>query len=288
MPSLAELRKKVKGITSTRKITRAMKMVAGARFGRAQVGLNGARRFATDLDTMLNDILAQTGAERDIMRILIGHDLPSVKKTALIVITGDKGLCGDFNNSVMREADRMIKADPAGIGAVFAVGRKACDHYRKMRLSSLTEYSMVFTTLDFALADRIVTDVVAAVMTKGITQVSVMSANFVSMMKHAVTEKKLLPLTYEKPANARESLLEPSGQNEILSALLPMVLKARMYRMLRESYVAELAARMRAMDNATNNAGSLIERITLEMNKVRQANITREIAEIIGTNEVVK
>jgi F-type H+-transporting ATPase subunit gamma len=288
MPSLAELRKKVKGVTATRKITRAMKMVAGARFGRAQAGFNGSRRFMKELDTVIAEVLSVTGALPDFIEILTGHKAGKVKKTGLVVISGDKGLCGDFNNSVIREGDAVIRREAGGIGALFTVGRKSCDHFRKRHKGELREYSNVFVSLDFNLAEKIITDMIDAIRAKELTGITVVSANFVSMMKFAVTEKQLIPLTVEKAEKFRDALMEPLDETEMLQALVPMVLKARLYKMIRESFAAELAARMRAMDNATTNAGTLIDRITLEMNKVRQATITREIAEIIGTNEVVK
>lgn len=294
MPSLSELRKKVKGIKATQKITRAMKMVAGARFGKAQQLLSSARQYSSEVDLAFARVMSSLGSiDVASSRGLIQNsdqpvDMSTVKK-ALVVITGDKGLCGDFNNSILKEAERYLNKEGENVAVVYAIGRKACDravHWESK--VSVVKFSNVFNNLDFALADRMGLQLITDFQQGKFKKVDIISARFKSMIKREISTVQLLPLEYGKAPDSYDTLIEPIEPGEFFAVLLPLVCKSKLYVGLRESLVAELAARMRAMDSATTNAGSLIEKITLEMNKVRQATITREIAEIIGTNEVVK
>ncbi|MBN1129121.1 MAG: ATP synthase F1 subunit gamma [Chitinispirillaceae bacterium] len=295
MPSLAELRKKIKGISSTRQITKAMKMVAGARFGRAGRQRNDARYYEAELEKVLFAFLSLAGTPRQ--RIGRFYVLPGTKqdaapdgKVGLFVIAGDKGLCGDFNNAVMREADNVLKKHGERVTALFVVGRKAVDHYRNGQIEQKREYMQFFNRFDFGMADKIGQELFKVYQEQELSELIVVNSHFKSMIKQQVTTLRLLPIEALPPAgNAHRGMIyEPEEEVEVLSTLVPMYLKAKMYALLRDSFAAELAARMRAMDNATRNAGGLIDSITLEMNKVRQAVITRELAEIIATNEVVK
>jgi F-type H+-transporting ATPase subunit gamma len=295
MPSLAELRKKIKGISSTRQITKAMKMVAGARFGRAARQRNEALYYQAELEKVLFEFLSVAGPPRPRFSRL--YTLPGVKpevvpagKAALMVITGDKGLCGDFNNTVIREADRQIKKSGNRVTAIFSVGRKAVDHFKNSPIETKFEYQQFFNRFDFGMADKIGQELFKVYQEHDLSEIVVINSHFKSMIKQQVSTRRLLPVEVVPPAgNAHRSMIyEPEEEEEVLATLIPMYLKANLFGVLRDSFAAELAARMRAMDNATRNAGGLIDSITLEMNKVRQAFITREIAEIIATNEVVK
>jgi F-type H+-transporting ATPase subunit gamma len=288
MPSLSELRKQIKGIKSTSKITRAMKMVAGARFNKAQSFMNGSRRFYEEMFSTFSQLVVSAEQSKTIQKFVSFNNNPILTKTGLIVITGDKGLCGDFNSSVIKEAERTIKNPDNNISCVFTIGRKACDYFRKFANLQIVAYPNVFSNLEFAFADRLGQEILKKFNGDQLTSVIAISSHFKSMIKKELTRTTLLPVIVDKTVKSTGCLYEPMDEDELLSSTVPFVIKASLYKLLRESYVAELAQRMRAMDNATTNAGIIIDKITLEMNKARQANITRELTEIIGSNEVIK
>jgi F-type H+-transporting ATPase subunit gamma len=176
------------------------------------------------------------------------------------------------------------------VKVLLAVGKKAVEHYKNSGKAQKHTYAQFFNKFDFGMADKIGQDVLKAYQEEQLTSLIVVFSHFKSMIKQLVTSTRLLPIEPVQPEGMlhRCMIYEPLEEEEVLATLIPMYLKGRLYSMMRDSYAAELAARMRAMDNATRNAGNLIDTITLEMNKVRQAVITREIAEIIATNEVVK
>jgi F-type H+-transporting ATPase subunit gamma len=295
MPSLAELRKKIKGVSSTRQITKAMKMVAGARFGRAGRQRNDVLYYQAELEKVLFAFLSMAGPPRGklarIYTIAKTEKEASVKgNIGVFVIAADKGLCGDFNNAILREADGFLKNNAERVKVLFAVGRKSVDHYKNSPVKRKHEYQQFFNRFDSGLADTIGQELYKAYQEEDLSELIVVHSHFKSMIKQQVSLQRLLPIEAVPPQGTahRGMLCEPADEEMLLMKLLPIYLNARLYAALRDSFAAELAARMRAMDNATRNAGSLIDSITLEMNKVRQAVITREIAEIIATNEVVK
>lgn len=295
MPSLAELRKKIKGISSTRQITKAMKMVAGARFGRAGRQRGDALYYQTELEKVLFAFLSLAGPPRGKLARLYsiagaqGAAAPQ-GNAGVFVIAGDKGLCGDFNNAIMREADSFIRKNAARVKVLFAIGKKSVDHYKNSGIKRKHEHLHFFNRFDSGLAETIGNELVAAYREEDLCELVVVHSHFKSMIKQQVSMQRLLPIEVTPPQGTahRGMIYEPPEEEQVIDKIIPQYLKARLYASLRDSFTAELAARMRAMDNATRNAGSLIDSITLEMNKVRQAVITRELAEIIATNEVVK
>jgi F-type H+-transporting ATPase subunit gamma len=294
MPSLAELRKKIKGISSTRQITKAMKMVAGARFGRAGRQRNDAVYYQAELEKALFAFFSMAGPPRGkIARLytIAGTEKAAVPagKVGMFVIAADKGLCGDFNNAILREADGFIKKNADRVKVLFAIGRKSVDHYKNSAIRRKHEYQHFFNRFDSGLTETIGQELYKAYQEEDLSEIIVVHSHFKSMIKQQVSSLRLLPIEAIPPqGNAHRGMMSEPPDEEMVLRLVPMYLKARLYAALRDSFAAELAARMRAMDNATRNAGDLIDSITLEMNKVRQAVITRELAEIIATNEVVK
>jgi F-type H+-transporting ATPase subunit gamma len=295
MPSFAELRKKIKGITSTRQITRAMKMVAGARFARAGRQMNDARYYQAEAEKLLGGFVSLAGASRgkyaSLCTVPGDREAGSPKsKTGLMVVAADKGLCGDFNNGILREADQYLAQNGGRVAVLFAIGRKAVEHYRNATVARKVDYQQFFNRFDFGTADAIGQEALRIYFEEGLGGITVVHSHLKSRIKQQLTVTRLLPVEPPAPKDAqfRSTMIEPAEEEEVLQALVPLYLKAKIYGILRDSFAAELAARLSAMDNATRNAGTLIDTITLEMNKVRQAMITRELAEIIATNEVVK
>jgi F-type H+-transporting ATPase subunit gamma len=295
MPSLAELRKKIKGISSTRQITKAMKMVAGARFARAARQRNDALYYQAELEKVVGEFLSMASSPRGRFASLYrapGAAAPDDPKSkfALVVVAADKGLCGDFNNSILREADQFLRKNGDRVTALVAIGRKSVEHYKNSKVAHKIDHQQFFNRFDFSMADTIGQEVLRLYLDEKLAELVVVHSHFKSRIKQQLTVTKLLPVVPVAPKDTlyRSTMLEPPEEEEVLAALMPMYVKAKLYGIMRDSFAAELAARMSAMDNATRNAGSLIDSITLEMNKARQAMITREIAEIIATNEVVK
>jgi F-type H+-transporting ATPase subunit gamma len=289
MASISELRKQIKGIKSTSKITRAMKMVAGARFNKAQSAMHHSREFYNEMFSTFSQLVVSAEQSQKVARYITYDNKPfPLPKVGLIIITGDKGLCGDFNSSVIREAEKTLNDPDSHIASVFTIGRKGCDYFKKNPNFKIIDYPNVFHNLEFAFADKLGLEIMKKFDEERLTSVIVISAQFKSMIKKEVIKTTLLPLYVDKSIKSTGCMYEPQDEDELMVSTLPFVVKSLIYKLMRESYVAEIAQRMRAMDNATTNAGTLIEKITLEMNKVRQANITRELAEIIGTNEVIK
>ncbi len=299
MPSLAELRKKIKGISSTRQITKAMKMVAGARFSRAARQMNDARFYEAELGKLLFDFLSLAGKPRG--RLALLYHTPGASdaaaqegKKGIVVVAADKGLCGDFNNSILREADNYCKKNGERVAVLFAIGHKAAEHYKSSAIARKINYQQFFNRFDFSTAETIGQEALRLYFDEGLSGYVVVHSHFKSIIRQQLTVTRLLPVeaadasAFPRDSMFRCTMIEPAEEEAVLQALLPMYIKAKLYGILRDSFTAELAARMRAMDNATRNAGSLIDSITLEMNKVRQSVITRELSEIIATNEVVK
>jgi F-type H+-transporting ATPase subunit gamma len=290
MPSLAEYRKKIQGVKSTRQITKAMKMVSGARFARAQRQATEARKFLAEVDKALRVACGQRSMTRELLPFF--RPQAPAENIGLIVMTADKGLCGSFNSNVIKESEKFIAGAKNSRITLFAVGSKAVKFYRRRPIPLEKAYEGTFNHLTFADAESMSKDIMKAFAEKNLSRLTVVRTAFQNVIKQEVIRDVLLPVDLPpNPADGKQYrddyLFEP-GIEELMSSLVPFYLKSRLYQMLRESYQAELAARMTAMDNATRNAGELIDTITLEMNKLRQSIITRELIEIIGTNEVVK
>jgi F-type H+-transporting ATPase subunit gamma len=295
MPSLSELRRKIKGVRSTQQITKAMKMIAGARLARAQKAALDARpyaRYMADLSSELIALYRADNAGTCALSRAEGEELllePAGDGAfGVVVVTSDKGLCGSFNNNIIRNAQEYIARRPGMRAVVFAVGRKACDAFRGLKAK---EYPHMLHALQVKDVGVLAREIIETYLSARLSQVTVIYNAPQSMIKQQVTAVTLLPLSapVSVPAqgDAGWTVFEP-GMRDVAQAVFPEYVISQLYRICAESYAAELAARMTAMDNASRNAHELIESVTLSMNKVRQSTITRELTEIVGTSEVLK
>ncbi len=293
MASLREIRRKIKSVKNTQQITRAMKMVATARLRRAQSQALAARPFAQRIEELIQDLTNRIRAAMDESASI--HPLleeRSSNEEAMVIITADKGLCGSFNTNIIRRSLELLKEkkDQGKTVHLFLVGRKGRDFFR--RLYPVTkEYVNIFSRLNSTHADLIGAELIGFYLGKPISKITVVYQTFVSVIQQKLTVETLLPLPPMGGEGrvrgvAIDYLYEPRKE-EILSALLPRSLKARIYHILLESYAAELGARMNAMENATQNAKELIEGLTLQANKTRQAMITKELSELVGCAEAL-
>jgi len=265
-----------------------MKMVAAAKLRRAQESILATRPYATKMLEVLSSLAARTSAE--------AHPLLARRKSRwveVVVFTSDRGLCGAFNMNLILRAERFMEEEKAKTEeiALSFVGRKGRDYFRKRKVVMRREYVNFFGKVDYLLASRIGQDLVQAYSEERVDGIYLLYSEFRSAIQQRVILEKILPVTPSSPRAigpvAVEYLYEPS-ESEILDKILPMYVEVQVYKALLESLASEYGARMTAMENATNNAAEMIERLTLVYNKARQAAITKELIEIVSGAEALK
>ncbi len=298
MPSLKDLRNRIGSVKSTQKITSAMKLVAAAKLRRAQEQAEAGRPYAERMDRMLESLAGGQTTSSDAPKLLAGTG--DDQTVLLLVCTADRGLCGAFNSSIIREARRQITELRTSGKTVklITVGRKGRDALRRefkdLIVDSFTEVGR--KQLSFEDANRIATAVLDLFEAGGFDVARVIYNKFQSAISQVVTSQQLIPLDAgAEGADAGEGApggaagayeFEPD-EDAILAELLPRNVAVQIYKALLENAASEQGARMSAMDNATRNAGDLIKRLTLEYNRSRQAAITKELIEIISGAEAV-
>ncbi|WP_428671871.1 F0F1 ATP synthase subunit gamma [Reyranella sp.] len=295
MPSLKTFRLRIRSVQSTQKITKAMKMVAAAKLRRAQEQALAARPYAEAMDKILASLGASFKGGQG-PRLLAGTG--SDKTHLVIVATGDRGLCGGFNSTIVREARRMIRALLAEGKTVkiFCVGRKGRDQLRRdfgsMIVETITDLGR--PRLSFADAQKVATRLLAMFEAGEFDVAHVVFNRFKSAMTQIVTAQQLIP----PPAPATGATAAPAtsggavyefepDEGEILAELLPRNLSVQIFRVLLENAASFYGSQMTAMDNASRNAGDVIKKLTLQMNRSRQASITKELIEIISGAEAI-
>ncbi len=294
MATLKDLRVRIRSVKSTQKITAAMKMVAASRLRRAQEQAEAARPYAMRMDRMLGSLAASIIGSGTAPALLAGSGKSDVH--LLIVATSDRGLAGGFNATILREARRTIRELQAGgkTVKVLTIGRKGRDglrrDYSRLIIESLTEIGR--PRLQFANAQGIAARVLALFDAGEFDVATIVYNRFKSAMTQIVTKQQLVPFavpeTVERPDPAVLGVYEFEPEEaEILAALLPRNLAVQLYTSLLENNASEQGARMTAMDNATRNAGDMIDRLTITYNRSRQAAITKELIEIISGAEAL-
>jgi F-type H+-transporting ATPase subunit gamma len=281
MPALIDIRRRIRSVKSTQQITKAMKMVSAAKLRRAQEAMFAARPYARKMMEVLNSLASRAQPE--------AHPLLQERpanRLLLVVVTADKGLCGGFNANIIRAASRFLQ-DERRHGQELAlelVGRRGRDFFKRRNWRIRTERVGVFQALRFATAQQIARELIGSYTSGEADQVYLLYNEFKSVIQQRVVVERLLPIERRelRPAEpALDYIYEPQP-GAIFDELLPKHVETQVWRALLESAAAEHGARMAAMDAATNNAGEMIERLTLYMNKVRQAAITKEIIEVVS------
>ncbi len=291
MPSLIDIRRRVRAVKSTQQITKAMKMVSSSKLRRAQERILRSRPYAQEMLRVFNNLAARTDEVR--------HPLLQEKaagRTLLIVITADRGLAGSFNANVIKGAAEFISGQPKDAGreiALALVGRKGRDFFMRRGFDVRYEEVGLFQNVKWSHAQAIANTAIKEFSDGDVSSVYLVYNEFRSIMVQRVAVERLLPIanlagtenadgsTMSDPSAKVEYLFEPTPE-ELLKTLLPFHVAVQVNRALLESSAAEHAARMTAMDSATRNAREMVDRLTLYMNKVRQAAITREIIEIVA------
>ncbi len=279
MAALLDIRRRIRSVKSTQQITRAMKMVAAARLRRAQDRIFNARPYANQMMALLSSVAART-TDRS-------HPLLAVRpieRQLLVLVTADRGLCGAFNTNLIRAAQNYLDEHREQDISILLVGRKGRDHFVRRPVKVVGEYINIFGHLEFSQSQPVSKRIIELYTEEKIDAVDVIYNEFKSIMTQRVMVERYLPIKPIVPAQG-EALIDYIYEQpapEILGALLPRYVEIEFYRSLLESQAAELAARMTAMDAATNNAAEMIDSLTLYMNRVRQAAITREIIEVVS------
>jgi F-type H+-transporting ATPase subunit gamma len=291
--SLRDIRKRIASVRSTQQITKAMKMVATAKLRRAQENILATRPYATKMFEVLSSLAARTSPDA---HPLLYRREP--KRVEVVVFTSDRGLCGAFNMNLIQRAEKFLEEEKTRTEelALSFIGRKGRDYFRKRNVKMRREYVNLFGKVDFPLAARIGEDLVQSYIAEQVDAIYLLYSEFRSAIQQRIVLEKILPVTPKKAAEGEEApkgptaveyIYEPS-EVEILGKILPMYVEVQIYRALLESVASEFGARMTAMENATNNARDMIEKLTLVYNKARQASITKELIEIVSGAEALK
>jgi F-type H+-transporting ATPase subunit gamma len=281
MPSLIDLRRRIRSVKNTQQITKAMKVVSAAKLRRAQDRVLAARPYAQSIRRMLANVMQAVGEgqEGEGLEFLIKRP---EKRIQLLVITADRGLAGAFNSNVIRTAQKFIGDNSSAEVQLELIGRKGRDFFRKRHRHITGDYSTIFQkVVRFDDAQEIGRKVTQRFKYGEVDAVYMVLNNFKSLMASRLVVSRLLPLEPPKDQEQIDYIYEQSPA-QLLESLLPRYIEAQIYRALLESAAAEHAARMTAMEAASTNAAEVIDALTLKMNRVRQASITREIIEIVS------
>jgi F-type H+-transporting ATPase subunit gamma len=285
MPSLIDIRRRVRAVKSTQQITKAMKMVSASKLRRAQERVIGARPYAGQMLRVLNSLASRVDPES---HALLRESETPTAPPLLIVVSADRGLCGSFNSNVIKQASAFRAEHSTDRDVAMAlVGRKGRDFFMRRGVDVRYEVVNLFQHVKFSHAQEIAQSAMEAFTEGRVSSVYLLYNEFKSVMSQKVVVERMLPLPRLTAENGGvtgpqvDYLYEPSAE-EILTTLVPKHVEIQVYRALLESAASEHAARMTAMDAATRNAQEMVDKLTLYMNKVRQAAITREIIEVVS------
>lgn len=284
MPNLRDIKKRIASIKSTGKITKAMKMVSAAKLRKTQNAMTQARPYALKIKEILSNI--SSGVEEGSHPLLTARE---IKKIEVLVVTSDRGLCGAFNTNVLKKAKLFIDEQlKNGIEvSISTIGKKAREHFKRRKIPVRQSVVDISSSLNiYGRAKEIASEIIELYTNGGIDGASVVFNEFKNVVTQIPTASVMLPI--EKPlenidaqSQPKDFIFEPT-EIEILNDLLPRYVEAQIFRAILESRTSEEAARMVAMENATKNTNELIEKLTLQYNKARQASITAELMDIVG------
>ena len=283
MANLKDIRNRIKSVKSIQKVTKAMKMVAAAKMRRAQEHMEEARPYAQRLTEVIQHLLPDV--DREILDLL---DVRSVNRVAYIVVTSDRGLAGSFNTNVLKKAQKEIDIIGKNNADIFCIGKKARDYYKQREYTIIDSHTDFWNELYYGDAIRIGKGIISHFTEKRVDEIHVVYNEFVNVANQYVESEKLLPLEFEGEESVQLDRLYEPDKNELVKSLIPRHLNIQVWKYLLESFASEQAARMVAMENATENAEEMIKDLTMEFNKARQASITKEILEIVGGAEALK
>lgn len=294
MATLRDIRTRIKGVKSTQQITKAMKMVAAAKLRRAQDNMYASRPYSHKVKSLLMNLASDES--------IAGHELikprSDIKTVAIVVITADRGLCGAFNTNILKRVTQMINTEYAeykqsGQLKIIAVGKIGYEFFKKRGFTVDYHSIGLFGHLNLSYARAINQYVTTAYQQGTYDQVIAVYNEFKTVLSPKIVETQLLPISIDHQENKSHKgqvtnyIFEPN-RKAIVDGLIPMYLQQQCWQMLLESFASEQGSRMTAMDSATENAKELIRVLTLSYNRLRQAAITKEIAEIVSGAESLK
>jgi F-type H+-transporting ATPase subunit gamma len=281
MPSLIDLRRRIRSVKNTQQITKAMKVVSAAKLRRAQDRVIAARPYAQIIQRMLANVAQAAAEQNDDDEIELLARRPE-KRILLLVVTADRGLAGAFNSNVIRTAQKFILEHRESEVFLELIGRKGREFFKRRHSKITGEYTTLFQkAVRYEDALEIAHKVIELFRKAEIDSVYVVGNNFKSLMSSLMVTARLLPVEFPEKQEQIDYIYEqPPGV--LLEALLPRYIESQIYRAMLESDAAQHAARMTAMEAASSNASDVISSLTLRMNRVRQASITREIIEIVS------
>jgi F-type H+-transporting ATPase subunit gamma len=284
MPNLLDIRRRIRSVKNTQQLTKAMKTVSAAKLRRAQERVLSARPYADQLKRVLADLT--TRLEH------VSHPLLEVRseqRILLLVITADRGLCGAFNSNIVRTASVFMREHASQTVSLMTAGRKGRDFFKRRGLPIRSEFVNIFAKLDYGHARDISEAIVEAYSNAEVDVVHAVYNEFKSVIQQRVVVEKVLPLSraqLQQSAPQVDYIFEQPPQ-EIFNRILPRYVEVQIYRALLESAASEHGARMASMDTASRNAGEMIDMLTLNMNRIRQAAITKEIIEVVSGAGVI-
>lgn len=280
MPSLIDIRRRIRSVKNTQQITKAMKMVSAAKLRRSQDRVISARPYAAILREMLGGVAAAAAGIEDVQ----DHPLLAQrveKRVQLLLLTSDRGLAGAFNTNILKSAQQFFEDHAERDVEIEAIGRKGRDFFRRREKNLSGEHIGIYQQANWSDVQPIAGKVIDRYRKAEVDSVYLLYNEFKSVLSQKVILTRILPFELPvKPSSADYIFEQPPG--ELLGALLPRVVEIQILQAVLESAAAEHAARMTAMDAASSNAADVIERLTLYMNRVRQASITKEIIEIVS------
>jgi F-type H+-transporting ATPase subunit gamma len=283
MANLKSLQERIKSVSSIQQVTKAMKMVAAAKVKKAQDKMEISRPYSKNTQDMICRILPQVSNDNI---ALVGKR--KVSKTALIIITSDRGFAGSFNSSVIRLAEKEIERLGKDKVQLFCLGKKSSEYFSKRNYNVVQSFYDFWKDMTFDTASDIAETFIAAFKNHEVDEVNVIYNRFKTLASQDLMMEKVLPIDFTDDYNPKDYNYDYEPNKEsIVKSLLPKHLKVQMWQQMLESYSSEEAARMIAMDNATENAKEIIKELKLEFNKARQAAITTEMLEIVGGAEAL-
>ena len=284
MANLKDIRDRIKSVKSIQKVTKAMKMVAAAKMRKAQERMEQARPYTNRLVNVIHHLLPDVN--RALLPLL---DIRPIHRVGYVVVTSDRGLAGSFNTNVIKKAELEINEIGKENVDLFCIGKKARDYFTRRNYNIIQSHIEFWNDLDFQHAIKMGEKIINHFVSKKVDEIHVCYNEFVNVATQTLQSEQLLPLEYnqEESSSVSNRLYEPSKE-KLTKSLIPRHLNVQMWKYLLESYASEQAARMIAMENATDNAEDMVKNLTLEFNKARQASITKEMLEIVGGAEALK
>lgn len=288
MPTLRDIKRRIRAVNNTRQITKAMKMVAAAKLRKSQTRMLEMRPYADKMNAVLRSLAR--GAESAAHPLLAFRPRKTIE---VLVITSDRGLCGAFNSNILKTAQKVVaEMRKDNFEVVFSViGKKAADFCKRRNMPVRGSWTGLSGRVTYPHAQEVANDIIENYIGETVDEVVLIYNEFKSVISQQVSVKRLLPLVSpeaeEESEPAMDFLYEPS-QEEIFNVLLPKNVEIQIFRALLESQASEEAARMTAMGNATKNADDMVGNLTLQYNKARQASITKELMDIVGGVEALK